>query len=739
MILQDLSPKQIQSFREANARLNIWEGAVRSGKSHASIIRFLDFIIHGPKGTLIAIGKTNTAIKRNFVDPLLDMLGLDVKYYAGKQEVHLYGKTIVLVGANDERAEGKIRGNTYAGAYVDELTLLPESFFTTLLARLSVDGAKLFATTNPDSPFHWFKTNYLDRSDTLDLKRFQFRLEDNPSLTEGFKTNLKQEFRGLWYKRFIEGQWVLAEGSIYDFFDEKIHCVDCSSFSARYYVCGIDYGTSNPCAFVLIGYNPENYPNLWVAKEYYWDSKEKNRQKTDSEYADDLKRFLYGINIKAIVVDPSAASFKAELIKNGFSGIMDANNDVLDGIRFTSKLLSNGTLKISDTCKNLIKEIQTYVWDEKSIKLGEDKPLKQNDHCFIAGTLITTDKGQTPIEQIKVGDKVLTPVGYKQVLKTFIHEAEVNEYEILGKKMVCTPEHQFYTANRGWIKACDLIQSDMLLINISGDRCLTQLNGMDTNGTEVEPLKTCVIENIIEDMTNQQGKTDISIEMYGNSIMEKFHEDVIYITSMKTPPIMTLAISNVYQLLSIFPNMGKTFRKHEKKLCDKIAKESGLLQRNGMHPKKGLSGIKNMLKRAYQKLICKDSVCCVANAELNSKGKKKTRDFARIIVSLNGEERLILMMSLKNVQNVIKSLQQTSIQEPSIVLGSVLPLIDGKRNVYNLMIEDMPMYFAEDILVHNCLDSVRYSLNTWFSPIYNGTGEMDVEQYRRWKSEYGWR
>ena len=125
MILQDLSPKQLFSFQESTARINIWEGAIRSGKSHSCLIRFLDYIIHGPKGTLVAVGKTNSTLKRNFVDPLMEMLGIDVKYYAGKQEVHLYGRTIILIGANDERAEGKIRGNTFAGALVDEATLLP--------------------------------------------------------------------------------------------------------------------------------------------------------------------------------------------------------------------------------------------------------------------------------------------------------------------------------------------------------------------------------------------------------------------------------------------------------------------------------------------------------------------------------------------------------------------------------------------------------------------------------------
>jgi PBSX family phage terminase large subunit len=532
------------------------------------LLRFLDYILHGPKGTLVAVGKTNSTLKRNFVDPLFEMLGIDVKFYAGKQEVVLYGRTIVLIGANDERAEGKIRGNTFAGAMVDEATLLPESFFVTLLARLSLPGAQVFLTTNPDSPFHWLKKNYIDRIDEIDLKLFSFNLEDNPSLTETFKNNLKREFRGLWYKRFIEGQWCLAEGVIYDFFDERIHCLDLSPTSSRYFVCGVDYGTTNPCAFTLVGYDPSAYPNLWVEDEYVWDSRERNRQKTDSEYAEDLKKFLANKNVKAVVIDPSAASFKVECTRQGIQNIMDANNDVLDGIRYTSKLLSNGTLKVCKKCKNLIKEIQTYSWDEKSLKLGEDRPLKQNDHCFVAGAMVSTSNGQVPIEQVKEGDLVLTPIGYKRVLKTFIHEAEVIEYNILGKRITCTPEHKFFTANRGWIKAQDLTQSDTFLVNTLEERCLIQSSGMGINGIEAELQKIYVIEDITEDMIRQLKKTDISIEMFGNSIMERFHEDTIFITSMKTQQTMTLAISNVSELLNIYPIIKKILQKARKTLED---------------------------------------------------------------------------------------------------------------------------------------------------------------------------
>jgi PBSX family phage terminase large subunit len=209
-------------------------------------------------------------------------------------------------------------------------------------------------------------------------------MEDNPSLDESYKNNLKREYKGLWYKRYIEGQWCLAEGTIYDFFDPVYHVITFPPTTVKYYILGVDYGTTNPTAMALIGYNPEVHPNIWLEKEYYWDSRKTNRQKTDTEFAEDLKKFIAGKPIKAIYLDPSAASFKAELRKQGVDGIYDAENEVVDGIRFQSLLLSNGTYKICRACKNAIEEYGQYRWDDKSLKLGVDKPLKENDHIMDA-------------------------------------------------------------------------------------------------------------------------------------------------------------------------------------------------------------------------------------------------------------------------------------------------------------------------------------------------------------------
>lgn len=381
-LLNEFSDKQLDSIRNSNNKINVWEGAVSSGKTYSSLWRWYKECRDGPPGPFAMLSKTYDTFKRNILPDLEKILGAHVQYFSGKRELYIKNRLVHIIGCSDERAEQKIRGVTFAGAYVDEMTLIPESAFNMLLSRLRVPGAKLFGTTNPDSPFHWMKKNLLDVNP--DVSSWQFKMDDNPFLTADYKDFIKRQYKGLWYQRFIEGLWVQAEGAIYDMFNEADHVLPHPRSLATTYIVGVDYGTNNPCAFVLLGINRNYYPNIWVEEEYYYDSKVKQRQKTDSEYAQDLKDFIAHKHISGIYIDPSAASFIAELRKIGVEPLYQANNDVIDGIRFVSSYLSDGTLKICKKCTNLIMEFQGYVWDPKSIKTGEDRPLKQSDHALDA-------------------------------------------------------------------------------------------------------------------------------------------------------------------------------------------------------------------------------------------------------------------------------------------------------------------------------------------------------------------
>lgn len=385
------SAKALNSIYDSNARINIWEGAVRSSKTINSIIRWIIFTQEAPpNGKLVMSGVTATTLKRNVLDVIIDIVGTkNARYNKATQEFKLYDKTIEIIGANDARAESKIRGMTMSGFYGDEVTLLPEPFFRMILSRLSVKNAKAFLTTNPDNPFHWFKKDFLDRSG-LNLKRFTFLLEDNLSLDPAYVASLKKEYTGIWYKRFIEGLWVLAEGVVYDMFDEGIHCDNVLAIEQAQphgkfanYIVSIDYGTTNPCTFGLYGFNGySDNDKIYLVKEYYYDSKETGKTKTDAEYRKDLEEFIKDGNRKilGVYIDPSAASFIAECRDAGIH-TTSAINDVLNGIRFVGSLLHRRRYVIDYRAKKTIAEYSAYLWDEKAALVGDDVPKKKNDHA----------------------------------------------------------------------------------------------------------------------------------------------------------------------------------------------------------------------------------------------------------------------------------------------------------------------------------------------------------------------
>ncbi|MGH3745798.1 MAG: PBSX family phage terminase large subunit [Micromonosporaceae bacterium] len=408
MQLSPLTGKALESVRLATHRLNIWDGSVRSSKTISSLVAWLKFVRESPPGNLLMVGKTERTLKRNVIDPLIEMLGpRRCRYNAGVGELQLLGRKIYVAGAHDEAAKDKIKGLTLLGAYCDELTTMPESFWSMLLTRLSEPGARLLATTNPEGPTHWLKRDYLNRAAlhltldgrtahaeaaTLDLARFSFKLADNPNLSADYLASLEAEFVGLWRKRYILGEWAIAEGAIYDMFDDG-HIVDLLPPIDRWISAGVDYGTTNPFSAVMLGVGGDaDNRRLYVVSEYRYDSRAARRQLTDSEYSERMTTWLAGIQRpheqgrtagvtpERIYVDPSAASFMTQLWRDRVANVAHADNDVLDGIRTTSTLFAQDRLKIHSSCRALLDELPGYAWDPKATAKGEDKPLKVDDH-----------------------------------------------------------------------------------------------------------------------------------------------------------------------------------------------------------------------------------------------------------------------------------------------------------------------------------------------------------------------
>ena len=265
--------------------------------------------------------------------------------------------------------------------FFDEVALMPESFVNQATARCSVEGATWWFNCNPAGPMHWFKLEWIDKRIKKRLLYLNFTMDDNLSLSEKTKARYRSMYIGVFFKRYILGLWAAAEGVIYDMFDPEKHVKNIKEFfqilvnGNRYVSC--DYGTQNATVFLL--WNKGIDGKWYCIREYYYSGRDKGKQKTDAEYADDLKKWLDGTRIKAMIVDPSAASFIAELRKRGYK-VIKANNDVLDGIRLVGMLLNLEMLIFSSSCTETIKEFASYIWDEKAAEHGEDKPVKQHDH-----------------------------------------------------------------------------------------------------------------------------------------------------------------------------------------------------------------------------------------------------------------------------------------------------------------------------------------------------------------------
>lgn len=376
------TPKQARALSLVKSgglkRINILEGSVRSGKTYISMIMWGFWVAAAPKeGAYLMAGKTLTTLRRNVLEPMCGLFGECFTYSLSKKEARLFGRKIYLEGAANAQAESKIRGMTLYGAYCDELSLFPEDFFAMLLSRLSVSGAKLIATTNPDNPGHWLKRNYLDNG-ALELLDLKFTLDDNTFLPEEYVRSLKTEFTGVFYDRFILGNWVAAEGRIYEDFSQKC-VISPAELKERLAaaplissVVGVDYGgNKSASAFVHTGFDA-GFRNVYVLSEHY-DRRNSSAESLISAFRDYIAEEKTRFPSLGLACCDSAEQL---LIKSFRSAVnLEIKNamkkQVSTRINMVNRLISSGRLHVSSECPHLIEALKSAVWNEKSIHRDE--------------------------------------------------------------------------------------------------------------------------------------------------------------------------------------------------------------------------------------------------------------------------------------------------------------------------------------------------------------------------------
>ena len=377
----------------------ICDGAVRSGKTLAMGLSFFLWASACFDGMRFGIcGKTVGSLRRNVLAEVLPKLSRMGAVWKEKRTENLlilrlmgHENQFYIFGGRDEGSQDLIQGITFAGVLLDEVALMPRSFVEQACARCSVAGSRLWFNCNPAGPGHWFYRHWILQEEQKNCLRLQFTMEDNPSLTAAIRQRYERLYTGVFYQRYVQGQWVQAEGRVYDFFSgEMVRPVPGEPMES--YCVSCDYGTVNPTSMGLWG----RKNGVWYRiDEFYFDSRREKRQMTDEEYARALDKLAGERKIEAVIVDPSAASFMEVLRRRGFR-VKKARNDVLAGIRMTADALKNQRIVICENCGDCLREMELYVWEDKNG--GQERVKKEHDHAmddmrYFVSTMLSSDRG----------------------------------------------------------------------------------------------------------------------------------------------------------------------------------------------------------------------------------------------------------------------------------------------------------------------------------------------------------
>ena len=497
-----LSDKQKQYIREADARWNLKVGAVRSGKSFVDIAHvILDRIISvaDQPGLNVIMGVSKETVERNVLQPMRELYTDSIVGNINSRNIAIIcGQQVYCLGAEKASQVSKIQGSSIKYCYGDEVAKWNKEVFYMLQSRLDKPYSKFDGSFNPESPGHWLK-EFIDRED-LDAYLQNYTIFDNPFLAPEFVANLCKEYEGtVYYKRYILGEWALAEGLIYPKYAEALQEVP-DGLTAADYALSIDYGTMNAFAALLWArFNTATGPVWWLTDMFYYSGRDTGIQKTDAEYGDDLDKLVRDIMVKReratredgeafrkmkTYIDPSAASFIALLRKKTWYRVIEADNAVLDGIMETQRAIYLGRIKVRPTCKEWIKEAEGYIWDEKAI---EDTPVKVNDHCLAGDTLVLTEDGYK-----RISDLVGTS-GRVWSYNVATGEPELKKYrdcritapdaQLLriafedGRVLRCTGEHPILT-DHGYVLAKNLKPGDEIVEVYDGSGLYQKQSGI---------------------------------------------------------------------------------------------------------------------------------------------------------------------------------------------------------------------------------------------------------------------
>ena len=386
---QGFSPKQLMvlKFPYTDYDALIADGAIRSGKTSVMSLSYVLWAMNNFNNcNFIIAGKTVQSCERNVINPLIQVKYLtdhfDCKYTRTNHILRIQRGNKVnyfyVFGGKDESSFMLVQGLTAAGAFFDEVALMPQSFVLQAMARCSVEGSKLWFNCNPESPSHWFYLEWIINPKSKNALHLHFTMEDNPSLSEKKKAYYRSSYTGVFYQRYIKGEWVRAEGCIYSSFteDNEKYIVDSIDFEKTKFMkfnIGVDFGgNGSKHSFILTGITLR-YQNVYVLESELIDPNTTPAE-LEKQYCKFVKKCFE--NYPQIMFTTTYADSAEQVLKRGLAAASLKNNlknkvensrkdEIIERIRLVTTLMSQGRFFIKRSCKSLINALNNAVWDSK--------------------------------------------------------------------------------------------------------------------------------------------------------------------------------------------------------------------------------------------------------------------------------------------------------------------------------------------------------------------------------------
>ncbi len=621
-------------------------------------------------------------------------------------------------------------------------------------------------TFNPWSQTSWIKSRFFDHPDP-DVLAITTTYKCNEHLTpDDIKMYEELYERSPRQARIIcDGDWGIAEGLVYENWTEEMFDIkEIVEQPGIQLVYGLDFGFSiSYNAFVAVAIDV-NKRELWVFDEMY------ERGMTNLQLAKRICNMGYGREV--IWADSASPLNISELSQGLVEEVVDENGNVsvvrwaLPNIRPVVKgpdSLQNGIqrlqtfkMHIHSTCTNTIIELQNYCYDKN--KEGEfiDRPIKEFDHCLVAGTMVETDHGSVPIENVRPGDMVLTHLGYRKVLAAGITRPEPTEIWRVtfedGTILEGTDDHKIMTT-QGYKKlGCLTIRDKVVQYqgNLPNTSTVSVSNTMEYTGTEAPMQKQGISACIIGQGPTQNpiSCTDIS----GRNTTALSLRDAISTISTAIPITTTSPISNASLVPSMYGNTlsQKNKGKHGARSCSISNLRNNADAGHGTLPKRAMNGMFNTEKGLQrQSSLSNLSV----NTAVGSIWQNPTGAIASVQMPANQQPvdppesitRIAFVQCVERLSQSTNTAKQNTAPKNAVQYPDLRSIAEECRllsvakvektgryeYVYDLTVDEAHDFFADCILVSNCCDAIRYAVSSLYvdgtSYVFEAKGRDDRE------------